>query len=43
MILVVPRAGATRAEAALRKLKEKPFRIGEVIAARRGAPRVEYR
>jgi phosphoribosylformylglycinamidine cyclo-ligase len=43
MILVVPRTGARRAEAALRKLKEKPFRIGEVIAAKRGAPRVEYR
>jgi len=43
MILAVPRAGSGRAEAELRKLKEKPFRIGEVVARKRGAPLVEYR
>ena len=43
MILAVPRAGAQRAEAELRKLKERPFRIGEVVARKRGAPLVEYR
>ena len=43
MILAVPRRGAARAEAALAKLGEKPFRIGEVVAHRRGRPRVEYR
>ncbi len=43
MILAVPRADSSRAEAALRKLKEKPFRIGEVVAPKCGAPRVEYR
>jgi phosphoribosylformylglycinamidine cyclo-ligase len=43
MILTVPRRGAARAEAVLTKLGEAPFRIGEVIAHRRGRERVEYR
>ncbi|MGA2143625.1 MAG: phosphoribosylformylglycinamidine cyclo-ligase [Bryobacteraceae bacterium] len=43
MILVVARADCPGAEAGLRKLREKPFRIGEVVAPKRGAPLVEYR
>jgi phosphoribosylformylglycinamidine cyclo-ligase len=43
MILAVPARGAAKAEAALAKLGEKPFRIGEVVAQRRGQPRVGYR
>jgi phosphoribosylformylglycinamidine cyclo-ligase len=43
MILATPSRGAAKAEAALAKLGEKPFRIGEVVAQRRGRPRVEYR
>jgi phosphoribosylformylglycinamidine cyclo-ligase len=43
MIFAVPRRGAARAEAVLAELGESPFRIGEVIAHRRGRPRVEYR
>ncbi len=43
MIFAVPRRGAIRAEAALTKLGEKPFRIGEVVAHRGRRPRVEYR
>jgi phosphoribosylformylglycinamidine cyclo-ligase len=43
MILAVPARGAAKAAAALEKLGESPFRIGEVVAHRRGRPRVEYR
>jgi phosphoribosylformylglycinamidine cyclo-ligase len=43
MILAVPARGAAKAEAVLRKAGESPFRIGSVIRAKRGGPRVEYR
>jgi phosphoribosylformylglycinamidine cyclo-ligase len=43
MILAVPARGAARAETALCKLGETPFRIGQVIAHKRGRARVEYR
>jgi phosphoribosylformylglycinamidine cyclo-ligase len=43
MILVVRARAAGRAEAVLTKLGESPFRIGSVIARKRGRPRVEYR
>ncbi len=43
MILAVPARAAARAEAVLGKLGERPFRIGEVVAGKRGRPRVEYR
>ena len=43
MILAVPAWGAARAEALLAKSGETPFRIGSVVAARRGYPRVEYK
>jgi phosphoribosylformylglycinamidine cyclo-ligase len=43
MILAVPQRGAARAETILTKLGESPFRIGSIVAARRGRPRVEYR
>jgi phosphoribosylformylglycinamidine cyclo-ligase len=43
MILAVPARSAAKAEAALEKLGESPFRVGEVVAHKRGRPRVEYR
>ncbi|HTX38123.1 MAG TPA: phosphoribosylformylglycinamidine cyclo-ligase [Bryobacteraceae bacterium] len=43
LILAVPGRQATRAETTLRRIGETPFRIGSVIAHRRGHPRVEYR
>jgi phosphoribosylformylglycinamidine cyclo-ligase len=43
MILAVPARGAARAETVLASLGERPFRIGEVVARKRGRPRVEYR
>jgi phosphoribosylformylglycinamidine cyclo-ligase len=43
MILAVPARGAVKAEAVLGKLGETPFRIGSVVALKRGRPRVEYR
>jgi phosphoribosylformylglycinamidine cyclo-ligase len=43
MILTVPRRGAPRAEAVLERIGESPFRIGEVVAQKRGRARVEYR
>ena len=43
MILAVPARSAERAETLLGKLGESPFRIGEVIARKRGRPPVEYR
>lgn len=43
MILAVPARAAARAEAILARLGESPFRIGSVMAHRRGRPRVEYR
>jgi phosphoribosylformylglycinamidine cyclo-ligase len=43
MILAVAARGVARAEAVLGKLGEQPFRIGEVVARKRGRPRVEYR
>lgn len=42
MILVVGEKDASAAEAALRKLREKPIRIGAVVAQKRGGARVEY-
>jgi len=43
IVFAVPARGAVRAESLLRSLGEQPFRIGEVIARKRGRPRVEYR
>jgi len=43
MILAVPARGAARAEQALRKLGETPFRVGSVIARKRGGDGVVYR
>lgn len=43
MILTVPARAVSRAEAALRRAGESPFRIGSVVVQRRGRPRVEYR
>jgi phosphoribosylformylglycinamidine cyclo-ligase len=43
MILTVGARSASKAEEVLRKLGEKPWRIGEVVEAKRGKPRVEYR
>jgi hypothetical protein len=43
MILAVPARRAARAETLLAKLGESPFRVGEVVAQKRGRPRVEYR
>jgi len=43
MIFAVPQRSATKAEALLRRQGETPFRIGSVIAQKRGRPRVEYR
>jgi phosphoribosylformylglycinamidine cyclo-ligase len=43
MIFAVPGRSAGRAETVLRKLGETPWRIGEVIARKRGRPRLEYR
>jgi phosphoribosylformylglycinamidine cyclo-ligase len=43
MIFAVPARGAVKAEALLRRQGEAPFRIGHVIAHKRGRPRVEYR
>ncbi len=42
LILVVRSRDLARAEAILRKQRETPIRIGEVIVQRRGRPRVEY-
>jgi phosphoribosylformylglycinamidine cyclo-ligase len=43
MILAVPARRAARAETVLAKLGESPFRAGEVVAHKRGYPRLEYR
>jgi phosphoribosylformylglycinamidine cyclo-ligase len=43
MILAAPARGAAKAAGLLEKLGESPFRIGEVVAHKRGRPRVEYR
>jgi phosphoribosylformylglycinamidine cyclo-ligase len=43
MIFAVPGRSAGRAETVLRKLGETPWRIGEVVARKRGRPRLEYR
>ncbi len=43
MIFAVPARGASRAEAVLARLGEKPFRVGSVIAHKRRRPLVEYR
>ena len=43
MIFSVGARSAKRAEAALNKLGETPFRIGQVIDRKRGRPQVEYR
>ncbi len=43
MILAIGARAAARAEAALERIGEQPFRIGRVVSHRRGGPRVEYR
>jgi phosphoribosylformylglycinamidine cyclo-ligase len=43
MILCLPAKKARQAETVLRNIGEMPFRIGEVIAQKRGRSRVEYR
>jgi phosphoribosylaminoimidazole (AIR) synthetase len=43
MILAVPARSAGRAETILAKAGESAFRIGAVVAQKRGRPRVEYR
>ena len=43
MIVAVAKKNAARAQAVLESLGERPVRLGEVIAARRGRQRVEYR
>jgi phosphoribosylformylglycinamidine cyclo-ligase len=43
MIFTVPTKAANRAESILLKLGERPVCIGQVIARKRGRPRVEYR
>jgi phosphoribosylformylglycinamidine cyclo-ligase len=43
MIFAVPARGAARAQALLHRFGEQPWKIGEVIAQKRGRPRVEYR
>ena len=42
MILVVTKENVLQAEAALRKLREKPIRLGEVTRHKPGRPRVDY-
>jgi phosphoribosylformylglycinamidine cyclo-ligase len=42
MILAVGARSASKAEEVLRKIGEKPWRIGTVVEAKRGKPRVEY-
>jgi phosphoribosylformylglycinamidine cyclo-ligase len=42
MVLIVKQRDLTEAESILRKLREKPVRMGEVIAQKRGRARVEY-
>jgi phosphoribosylformylglycinamidine cyclo-ligase len=43
MIFAVPARGAARAETLLGGIGESAFRIGGVVARKRGRPRVEYR
>jgi phosphoribosylformylglycinamidine cyclo-ligase len=43
MILAVPKRGEAKAMAALERLGEAPFRVGEVVEWKRRRPRVEYR
>ena len=43
MIFAVAQRSASKAEVLLRRQGETPFRIGSVIAQKRGRPRVEYR
>jgi phosphoribosylformylglycinamidine cyclo-ligase len=43
IIFAVPARAAAKAETLLRQQGESPFRIGQVIAQKRGRPRVEYR
>ena len=44
MILAVPaRAGRARRKQILEKMGETVYRIGTVVAHKRGRPRVEYR
>ncbi len=42
MILAVDRAKSAKAEAALKRLRQPVYRVGEVVAAKRGRARVEY-
>jgi len=43
MIFTVAAKSASKAEAVLSRLGERPVRIGQVITRKRGRPRVEYR
>jgi phosphoribosylformylglycinamidine cyclo-ligase len=43
MIFAVPARKGAQAERLLRRLRETPFQIGEVVRRKRGAARVEYR
>jgi phosphoribosylformylglycinamidine cyclo-ligase len=43
IIFAVPARDSAQAERLLRRMRESPFRIGEVVQPRRGRPRVEYR
>ena len=43
MIFAVPARGSARAEGILTRMGETPFRIGSVVAQKRGRARVEYR
>ena len=43
MIFAVGARGAAKADELLRKIGEKPWRIGSVVEVKRGGPRVEYR
>ena len=42
MIFGVPARGASKADARLQRMGESPFRIGSVVAQKRGGGRVEY-
>jgi phosphoribosylformylglycinamidine cyclo-ligase len=43
LVLIVPAAKADKIYARLKKLKEKPYWIGEVVKAGRGGQSIAYR
>ena len=43
MIFAVGARGAVKAETVLKKIGERPWRIGSVVQVKRGRPRVDYR